>query len=119
MTKAAASLVLLCLAAAPAAAADLAHGERVARRWCAACHVVAPDQTKGADNVSSFADIARRNADDRALASFLADPHPRMPDMNLSRPEIADLVAYIRKLGPQRPTPQMKDKDDPRTPKNG
>jgi len=119
MTKAAVSLAVIWLAAAPAMAADVSHGEQIARRWCASCHIVAPDQTKAADNVASFADIARRKDDDRALASFLADPHPRMPDMNLSRPEITDLVAYIRKLGPQRPTQPQREKDDPKLPKNG
>jgi hypothetical protein len=29
------------------------------------------------------------------LAYFLLSPHPRMPDMNLSRSEAADLAAYI------------------------
>jgi hypothetical protein len=29
------------------------------------------------------------------LAFFLLTPHPRMPDMNLSRSEAADLAAYI------------------------
>ena len=51
---------------APAIAADVAHGERIARRWCASCHVVAPDQQKGSTDTPSFADIARRYDDDRA-----------------------------------------------------
>ena len=103
---------------APALAADVAHGERIARRWCASCHVVAPDQSKGATEAPSFADISRRYDDDRALGRFLADPHPRMPDMNLTQPEITDIVAYIRKLGPPRPV-EPKGKDDPKLPKNG
>jgi hypothetical protein len=33
-----------------------------------------------------------------ALEGFLADPHPVMPDMSLTRQEIKDLVAYIGSL---------------------
>lgn len=119
MLKAAGALLAINFLAAPALAADVAHGERIARRWCASCHLVAPDQTKGTTDAPSFADIAARNPDDRTLARFLADPHPRMPDMNLSRPEITDIVAYVRKLGPPRQPEPTKQKDDPKLPKNG
>jgi hypothetical protein len=30
------------------------------------------------------------------LAYFLLTPHPRMPDMGLTRSEAADLAAYIK-----------------------
>ena len=33
------------------------------------------------------------------LALFLLAPHPRMPDMSLSRSEAADLAAYIERQG--------------------
>jgi hypothetical protein len=32
------------------------------------------------------------------LAFFLMDPHPKMPNMSLSRTEAADLAAYIGSL---------------------
>ena len=89
----------LVLSASPpgsARAADAAQGEQLARRWCASCHVVATDQTSGADNVPAFATIAKRpdfNAE--KLARFLMDPHPKMPDMQLSQTEARDLAAYI------------------------
>ena len=116
--KTLAPALLLVALAAPAGAADIAHGERIARRWCASCHVVAADQDKGSTEAPSFADIARRTEDDRVLARFLTDPHPRMPDMSLSQPEITDIVAYIRRLGPPRPS-APREKDDPKLPKNG
>ena len=77
-------------------AADADHGEQLARRWCASCHVVSSDQTRGADTVPAFATIAKRpgfNAE--KLARFLMDPHPKMPDMQLDRSEARDLAAYI------------------------
>jgi mono/diheme cytochrome c family protein len=82
-----------------ALAADAAHGEGLAKRWCASCHIVAPDQTRGADSAPAFASIAKRpgfRAD--KVASFLMDPHPKMPDMQLGRGEAADLAAYIAGL---------------------
>lgn len=91
-------------ASAPACAADAKHGAVIAKRWCAACHVVASDQQSASADVPPFADIARRR-DPRDLAVFLADPHPKMPDMNLSRGEIDDIVAYIRSLDPRSAPP--------------
>jgi mono/diheme cytochrome c family protein len=81
-------------------AADAAHGETLAKRWCAACHIVAPNQTRGQDNVPPFATIAKIpgfNAD--LIARFLMNPHPKMPDMQLSRDEASDLAAYIVQQG--------------------
>jgi hypothetical protein len=33
------------------------------------------------------------------VAMFLLDPHPKMPNMSLTRIEAADLAAYIATLG--------------------
>lgn len=90
---------------APARAADAAHGAVIAKRWCAACHVVAADQRSANADAPPFADVAVRQPDDKAIAAFLTDPHPKMPDMSLTRQEIADIVAYIRSLDP-RPRPR-------------
>ena len=85
--------------AASASAADVAHGEQLARRWCASCHVVADDQTHGSDNVPTFTAVARSPGfTTDHLARFLRDPHPKMPDMQLSVPEADDLAAYIASL---------------------
>ena len=117
MTKA--KILLAVAIAAPAVlaagtlqAADVANGKQIAQRWCAACHVVAPDQTRGSTEVPSFASVAAKYADAKKLATFLASPYPRMPNMALSQPEIADLVAYILSLGPPRYTPAPLEKDD-------
>lgn len=74
-------------------------GETLARHWCASCHIVAEDQARGADNVPTFSAVANKpgfNAAD--LARFLRDPHPKMPDMQLSTVESADIAAYIASL---------------------
>jgi mono/diheme cytochrome c family protein len=91
---------LLGLPVSAYAAADPDHGEQLARRWCAACHIVSNDQAKGADNVPTFAAIAHIPGFDAAkIGNFLRDPHPKMPDMQLSTTEAADMAAYIASLG--------------------
>ena len=91
--------LLAATGGAPGWAADPRHGEELARRWCAACHVVASDQREASSDAPPFATIARSpgfSAD--RLAFFLLDPHPRMPNMSLTRMEATDLAAYIASL---------------------
>jgi len=84
----------------PGNAASADNGSRLAHRWCEACHVVTPTQSRPAtDQAPPFATIARRPGYDSArIALFLLDPHPKMPDMSLTRSEAADLAAYIGSL---------------------
>jgi len=86
--------------AAPAFGADAVNGERLAQRWCAACHVVAPSQRRvSTDQAPPFTSVAKKPGFDAAkIALFLLDPHPKMPDMGLSRAQAADLAAYIGTL---------------------
>jgi mono/diheme cytochrome c family protein len=82
-----------------AAPADPVNGERLAKRWCAACHIVSADQTRGGDNVPAFAAIAKTPGfSAESIGQFLLDPHPKMPDMQLTRDEAKDLGAYIASL---------------------
>ncbi|MGA7388294.1 MAG: c-type cytochrome [Pseudolabrys sp.] len=77
-------------------AADARKGETLAKRWCATCHVVASDQQRGTAQSPPFSAIAKKPGFNEAtLAFFLLTPHPRMPDMNLSRSEASDLAAFI------------------------
>jgi mono/diheme cytochrome c family protein len=87
------------LAATPACAADPDNGDRLARRWCASCHVVAADQRGPTSEAPPFAAIARKaDFDAGKVALFLLNPHPKMPSMDLTRSEAADLAAYILKM---------------------
>ncbi len=88
------------LATTPAFAADAYNGETLAHRWCAACHVVSATQHSAAtDQAPPFATIAKIPGFDAAkVALFLLAPHPKMPDMELSRIEAGDLAAYIATL---------------------
>jgi mono/diheme cytochrome c family protein len=89
----------LFMGASGGAQADSARGRSIAERWCAECHVVAPGQRKASDAVPTFAQIGGSGRFDEAtLSTFLANPHnSRMPNLSLTRSEIADLVAYIRR----------------------
>jgi mono/diheme cytochrome c family protein len=83
----------------PASAADVGNGEALARRWCTSCHVVANDQPGPAGEAPPFRVIARTpDLDAGKLALFLLQPHPKMPDMGLSRQAVTDLAAYISSL---------------------
>lgn len=85
--------------AGPALAADVANGKRVAVRWCAACHVVTPDQRHAYADAPPFKEIANRpNFTESGLVTFLLNPHAKMPNMSLTRIEANDIAAYIRTL---------------------
>lgn len=93
------AMATLAWAGAPALAADPSNGERLARRWCATCHVVSTKQTGAVTEAPPFPTIAQRpDFSERTVAFFLLDPHPKMPDMSLTRAEAADLAAYIATL---------------------
>src|SRR6516164_299958 len=93
-------VLLLMIGTTPLLAADADNGLRLAHRWCEACHVVTRTQTRPAtDQAPPFEAIAKTPGFDAAkIALFLLDPHPKMPDMGLSRSDAADLVAYIAAL---------------------
>jgi mono/diheme cytochrome c family protein len=94
---------LACIAllsfGASSEARDIENGQAIAERWCSQCHIVSPGQTTPASDIVTFSEIAKRFADDQsALSALLSDAHPPMPDMSLTRQEIADLVAFIGSL---------------------
>src|SRR5208282_1053148 len=95
-------IVAATLAITPAFGADPNNGEQLAHRWCEACHVVVVSATQGrstTDQAPPFASIAKTpDLDAAKIALFLLDPHPKMPDMGLSRTGAADLAAYIATL---------------------
>ena len=97
-----AGLVCLIVLASPvtALAGSAENGRLLASHWCTECHITAP-QTSGTaiDSAPPFMQIA--NTQGRTpgyLRAFLANPHPPMPNFNLSRVEIDDFVTYILSL---------------------
>jgi mono/diheme cytochrome c family protein len=91
--------LIVGLASPAVAAGDAEQGHSLARQWCSECHIVDAGQTRGSADVPPFAAIAgSESLTTEGLTAFLANPHPVMPNMSLSRDEIADLVAYIEAL---------------------
>jgi mono/diheme cytochrome c family protein len=89
----------IALTTVPGFAADAAQGLLLAKRWCAACHLVAADQKEANADAPPFATIASApHFSAEALAYFLLDPHPKMPDLPLSRYQASDIAAYIVSL---------------------
>ena len=79
-----------------AAAADAAVGKQLAERWCQSCHAIGANQPMAVTEAPAFASIARKPGFDEAkVATFLLEPHPKMPSIGLSRDAAADLAAFI------------------------
>jgi len=95
----AAGALLLASLMPLAARADVANGKRLAQRWCANCHEIdgraaAPIVPQGPP---SFRTVAE-HLDPGQMRTFLSHPHGAMPDLALTRTEIADLIDYIGSL---------------------
>lgn len=84
--------------AAPAAGQGLA----IASKLCSNCHAVTPDggAVRSAAAAATFAEIANRAAQtpERLEGFMLSPPHPTMPQVQLTRDEIAAIAAYILSL---------------------
>ncbi len=89
----------LLMASGPAYSADAEAGRALARIWCAYCHIAEEGQEQASDIAPPLAQIANDpSKSPSSIAAWLADPHPPMPNLNLSQREIDDLVAYIETL---------------------
>jgi mono/diheme cytochrome c family protein len=97
MKKVLAFVAVLVLAANARAAGDAEAGRKLARLWCTSCHIV--DETpRGADTAPPFPTIAERHQDRAWIRAWITAPHPPMPNLNLSRQQIDDVVAYLDSL---------------------
>jgi len=86
-----------------AGAGDAESGGQIAQRWCASCHIVSPGQQQASADAPPFAEIgSRTNFSAGQIALFLLDPHPKMPNMSLTRREADDLTACLKKMGQAR-----------------
>jgi cytochrome c len=88
-------------ASAAQAAGDAAAGHALALRWCTSCPVV-DDKGTGSDAAPPFRTIARAHARyPKWLHAWLSAPHPSMPNFDLTRSQIDDLIAYLDSLQPR------------------
>jgi mono/diheme cytochrome c family protein len=80
-------------AAAQEAGGNIAHGRRLAERWCGTCHAL---NTPGRRGVASFVQVARLPSTTAlSLRAFLYTSHADMPNIQLSSADADDLIAFI------------------------
>ncbi len=97
-------IVMLLLAAGatlgtPRAGAPV-EGREGAARWCAPAHAIAPGRASN-EHAPAFESIVQdRGRSDEWISTWLLTPHDMMPDLALTRDEIAALVAYFDSLRP-------------------
>jgi mono/diheme cytochrome c family protein len=73
-------------------------GKRLAQQWCASCHQVEPN-APAKDVAPPFASLGvEKGKDPGWVRAWLANPHPPMQGINLSRQQIDDIVAYLQSL---------------------
>ncbi len=91
-------MALVLLPGVAWAAGDAARGAALARVWCADCHVV-DNSSNGKDTAPPLPEIAQHGAPHQIEArAFLMAPHPPMPNFDLARQQIDDIVAYLNSL---------------------
>ena len=94
------AIAIAALLPIAAAAQDVGRGERLAKTWCANCHVVEKSPAAApANGLPTFPALAtqRGQTADR-LRAAMNPQHSRMPDLQLSKQQQDDLVAYIFSL---------------------
>ena len=90
--------IIMAVLGTSAAADDVERGRALAERWCASCHVIAPDEP-GGDVGPAFETVANREGQTLGgTVAWLFEPHPPMPDLQLSPAEFRDLAAYVMSL---------------------
>jgi mono/diheme cytochrome c family protein len=88
------TLVGPSLAQVPPGLPDAARGKVLAERWCGACHLVQLRLT--AIDPPTFSAIANDPSRTPAyLRAFFASPHKDMPPIQLTAPQVEDIIAYL------------------------
>lgn len=92
------SAVALFLSPGAVAAQKAGEGLRLSRQWCSSCHIVEPGAS-GSDAARPFEAIANDSGfSGDGLRAWLADPHPPMPNLDLSRAETEAIIDYLLSL---------------------
>lgn len=92
------AVALIACQTASAGAQDAGRGRALAEAWCTSCHVVAPNAA-GGDVGPAFATVANRAGQTLGgITAWLFEPHPPMPDLQLSPADFRDIGAYIMSL---------------------
>jgi len=93
--------LLLAVSMHPAHAGSAANGQRLTRSLCTNCHIVEPGgaSKQGTADVPSFMAVAKKAAQTTGkVEAYILNPHPPMPQVQLTKAELADVAAYIMTL---------------------
>jgi cytochrome c len=96
-----AGAILMAQCAARAQAADVAQGKVLAKALCSNCHIVGPGEASkevSADVPSFMAVAAKPGQSVDKIRGFILNPHPQMPKVQLTKPELDAVSAYILSL---------------------
>lgn len=75
------------------------HGRALAVRLCANCHLVDGSGKSAPDGIGMFRGIANRSGQSaERISNTLMLPHMPMPDTQITREEIQDILAYLETL---------------------
>ena len=88
------TLAILACASSVAMGANTDNGSTLAKCWCTGCHIVSADQAKGTLLIVRV-DSSKPDFNVEKIASFLLEPHPKMPNIALSPEEVKDISAVI------------------------
>ena len=98
--------------------ADASRGQRLSESLCASCHLVGSGKTSGAiagmPSFRTFSELPNKR-----ILSALIMPHTPMPNIQLTRNEIADIIAYIddlRRKAVGKPPANTKPREKPKYP---
>jgi hypothetical protein len=87
---------------------DPAHGKDLAERLCANCHLVQSGQQHANVDVPSFREIANKQEQtEGAIMGRIVLPSHPMPEIPLTKSEIADLASYIITLRDPKEPPGL------------
>lgn len=82
-------------------AEDTAKGQVLARSLCSSCHIVGPGEAPrvvNADIPSFMAVAAKEGQNKNRIIANVLNPHPVMPQVQLTKAELDMIAAYIMSL---------------------
>jgi mono/diheme cytochrome c family protein len=94
------AILLLC-SAAPAAAANVQQGKRLALTYCAKCHAIDKVSPSPLTIAPPFRTLHERYPVEtlqEALAEGIVTGHPTMPEFSFEADQVADFIAYLKTL---------------------
>lgn len=83
-------------------------GQTLAERLCSSCHVVDTASKSVPAGIPSLRGIANQPGQTATrIMNVLIKPHVPMPDMQLSRQEMLDIIAYLDTLRADKSAPSL------------